>query len=181
MGIYGAGGSPELPLLLSLALPPGWPHSRWCTWGQGTAAVSSGAWAGPRSHADTHVTCTHVRGWSVFPRVLCAHVTWSPQGTCAGDCLLGAQADGRAVGRAGAQGLELGWVHSADKGLAFALREMGSLCPCALTAVQQRPFTGSGPVTSGTELAMGYRAAGMAPRWYPGCAGCLYSVRWGEG
>lgn len=78
--------------------------------GPGTAAVSSRARAGPRSHADTHTTRTHVQGWSVFPRVCCSRVTWSPQGTCA---YLGAQADGRAAGRAGAQGLELGWARSA--------------------------------------------------------------------
>lgn len=72
-----------------------------------------------RGSGWARVTCrhthhTHTRaGWSVFPRARCSRVTWSPQGTCADDAYLGAQADGRAAGRAGAQGLELGWARSA--------------------------------------------------------------------
>ena len=145
--------------------------------GPGTAAVSSRARAGPRSHADTHTTRTHVQGWSVFPRVRCSRVTWSPQGTCA---YLGAQADGRAAGRAGAQGLELGWARSADRGLAFALGEMGLLCPRALTAVQQRPFTAFGP-DFWDRAGHGLPGGWCGPRLVPGCSGCLYWCEAGVG
>lgn len=63
-----------------------------------------------QGHMHTDNTRTHVRGWSVFPRVRCSHVTWSAQGTCAGDCLPGSPGrwQGGGEGRASRTGAWLG-------------------------------------------------------------------------
>lgn len=56
------------------------------------------------------VTRTHVRAWSVFPRVRCSRVTWSSRGICAGDCLPGSPGrwQGSGEGRGSRTGAWLG-------------------------------------------------------------------------
>lgn len=47
-----------LPLLLSLVLPPGWPHSRWHTWGLGQLLFPAGLGLG-QGHMQTHTPHAH--------------------------------------------------------------------------------------------------------------------------
>lgn len=70
-----------LPPAPPLLPPLGWPHSRWCTWGQETAAVPGWAQAGPRSYRCMHtLTCA---GGPPFPGPV-LRGDWCPQCTCTG-------------------------------------------------------------------------------------------------
>lgn len=94
--------------------------------------------------------CTHMQGWSAFPRAGCSQVPWWPRYTCAGYCLRGSR------GRWHQAGAGLGWVQTDPvlahlQGLGFILREVGRLrihapaCPPPLPTPhprgQQREFT----------------------------------------
>ena len=86
---------------------------------------------------------------------------------------------GSGEGRGSRTGAWLG-AQCPDRGLAFALGEMGLLCPRALTAVQQRPFTAFGP-DFWDRAGHGLPGGWCGPRLVPGCSGCLYWCEAGVG
>ena len=86
---------------------------------------------------------------------------------------------GSREGRGSRTGAWLG-AQCPDRGLAFALREMGSLCPRALTAVQQRPFTGFGPDFR-DRAGHGLPGGWCGPPLVPGCSGVYTGARRGWG
>lgn len=135
-------GSPswQLPtdssLLQPLPLPPGWPHSRQCTWGQETAAVSTSLRLG-QGHTAGH-TCAHTHTHAHGAGTGCLSQGWlPPMPWCRSapvrvTAYLGAKADGTGQKVAGLSLACLGeqcpafWLTDLQ-GLGSALREMGML------------------------------------------------------